>query len=133
MLAVTDPRSHLSRANVAATCGKCHAGATRRFAGYLTHATHHDPKKYPFVFYTFWGMTALLLGTFVVGGMHTLLWLPRAFQMRRELRAAEEKPAATHETPARDKGEGEHRCLGAKLRSASSSGSPGCSGFCTSA
>ena len=87
--AVTDPRSHLSRANVAATCGKCHAGATRRFAGYLTHATHHDPRKYPFLFYTFWGMTALLVSTFVVGGIHTLLWLPRAFQMRRELRAAE--------------------------------------------
>ncbi|MGO8986108.1 MAG: cytochrome c3 family protein [Terriglobales bacterium] len=89
VLKVTDPRSHLSRANVAATCQKCHAGATRRFAGYLTHATHHDPKKYPFVFYTFWGMTGLLLGTFVVGGIHTLLWLPRAFQMRRELKAAE--------------------------------------------
>jgi hypothetical protein len=94
VLAVTDPRSHLSRANVAATCGKCHAGATRRFAGYLTHATHHDPRKYPFLFYTFWGMTTLLLVTFVVGGMHTLLWLPRAFQMRRELRAEEEQAAA---------------------------------------
>lgn len=94
VLAVTDPRSHLSRANVAATCQKCHVGATRRFAGYLTHATHHDPRKYPFLFYTFWGMTALLLGTFVIGGLHTLLWLPRAFQMRRELRAAEEKAAA---------------------------------------
>jgi hypothetical protein len=94
VLAVADPRSHLSRANVAATCGKCHAGATRRFAGYLTHATHHDPRKYPFLFYTFWGMTTLLLVTFVVGGMHTLLWLPRAFQMRRELRAEEEQAAA---------------------------------------
>ena len=100
MLAVTDPRSHLSRANVAATCRKCHAGATRRFAGYLTHATHHDPRKYPFLFYTFWGMTALLLVTFVVGGMHTLLWLPRAFQMRRELRAAEAELAATPPPPA---------------------------------
>jgi uncharacterized protein with PIN domain len=100
VLRVSDPRSHLSRANVAATCAKCHAGATRRFAGYLTHATHHDPKKYPFVFYTFWGMTGLLLGTFVVGGIHTLLWLPRAFQMRRELRAAEEKAAAELEKPA---------------------------------
>ena len=40
-------------------------------------------------FYTFWGMTALLLGTFVVSGAHTLLWLPRAIQMRRELREAE--------------------------------------------
>ncbi|MFZ0418509.1 MAG: hypothetical protein WAM04_10415 [Candidatus Sulfotelmatobacter sp.] len=98
--AVTDPRSHLSRANVAATCQKCHAGATRRFAGYLTHATHHDPRKYPFLFYTFWGMTALLLGTFVIGGLHTLLWLPRAFQMRRELRAAEAELQATPETSA---------------------------------
>jgi uncharacterized protein with PIN domain len=100
VLRVTDPRSHLSRANVAATCQKCHAGATRRFAGYLTHATHHDPRKYPFLFYTFWGMTTLLLVTFVVGGMHTLLWLPRAFQMRQELRAAEAKRSATPETPA---------------------------------
>jgi hypothetical protein len=99
VLRVTDPRSRLSRANVAATCGKCHAGATRRFAGYLTHATHHDPKKYPFLFYTFWGMTTLLLVTFVVSGMHTLLWLPRAFQMRRELRNAEAKLAAKPETP----------------------------------
>ncbi len=99
VLRVTDPRSHLSRANVAATCQKCHAGATRRFAGYLTHATHHDPRKYPFVFYTFWGMTTLLLVTFVVSGLHTMLWLPRAFQMRRELRAAEAKAAASTETP----------------------------------
>lgn len=102
VLAVTNPRSHLSRANVAATCQKCHAGATRRFAGYLTHATHHDPRKYPFLFYTFWGMTSLLLGTFVVGGVHTLLWLPRALQMRRELRAAEVEPAPTAETPAKE-------------------------------
>ncbi len=93
---VTDPRSHLSRANVVATCKKCHADATRRFAGYLTHATHHDPKKFPFLFWAFWGMTALLLGTFFVSGVHTLLWLPRAFEMRRQLRAEEaaEKAAA---------------------------------------
>jgi len=86
---VSDPRSHLSRQNVVRTCQQCHPGATRRFAGYLSHATHHDPKKYPFLFWTFWGMTSLLVGTFVVGGVHTLLWLPRAVQMRRELKAAE--------------------------------------------
>ncbi len=89
ILRVADPRSHLSRVNVVQTCQKCHSGATRRFAGYLTHATHHDPKKYPFLFWTFWGMTALLVGTFLISGLHTLLWLPRAIQMRRELRAAE--------------------------------------------
>ncbi|MDL1893347.1 hypothetical protein FBQ87_10730 [Sphingobacteriales bacterium CHB3] len=85
ILPTSDPESHLSRENVVATCQKCHEGATRRFAGYLTHATHHDPEKYPILFWTFWGMTSLLVGTFVFGGVHTLLWLPRAVQMRREL------------------------------------------------
>jgi hypothetical protein len=94
ILRVADPRSHLSRANVVATCQKCHANATRRFAGYLTHATHHDPKKYPLLFWTFWGMTTLLVSTFVFSGIHTLLWLPKALQMRRELRAEEAREAA---------------------------------------
>ncbi|MBI3109994.1 MAG: hypothetical protein HYZ01_00335 [Ignavibacteriales bacterium] len=88
---VADPQSHLSHDNVVGTCQKCHPGATRRFAGYLTHATHHDPDKYPFLFWTFWGMTGLLIGTFVLGGAHTLLWLPRALQMRRERRRRLEK------------------------------------------
>lgn len=105
---VADPRSHLSRANVVATCQKCHANATRRFAGYLTHATHHDPKKYPFLFWTFWGMTTLLLSTFVFGGLHTLLWLPKALEMRRELKAEEAREAdARSETVGGDE-EGNH-------------------------
>jgi len=83
ILPVEDPRSYLSRDNVVATCRKCHPGSTRRFAGYLTHATHHDPDKYPWLFWTFWGMTVLLISVFVIGGLHTLLWLPRAIQMRR--------------------------------------------------
>lgn len=94
---VSDPRSHLSRENVVATCRKCHAGATRRFAGYLTHATHHDPEKFPWLYWTFWGMTSLLVGTFAVGGAHTLLWLPRAFQMRKELIAEEEAERREYE------------------------------------
>lgn len=87
ILPIADPKSHLSHENVVITCQKCHPGATRKFAGYLTHATHHDPKKYPFLFWTFWGMTSLLIGTFVLGGIHTLLWLPRALKMRRDLKA----------------------------------------------
>ncbi|MCX5795538.1 MAG: multiheme c-type cytochrome [Elusimicrobia bacterium] len=81
---INDPRSHLSRRNIVETCQKCHPGATRRFAGYLTHATHHDPYKYPLIFGTFWAMTALLVGTFGFFWLHTLLWLPRALQLRRE-------------------------------------------------
>lgn len=90
---VSDTRSHLSRENVVATCQKCHPGATRRFAGYLTHATHHDPDKYPILFWVFWVMTGLLIGTFIVGGLHTLLWLPRSFQWKRQLKRAYEKEA----------------------------------------
>ena len=47
ILPPSDPASHLSRQNVVATCSQCHGSSHRRFAGYLTHATHHDPKKYP--------------------------------------------------------------------------------------
>ena len=94
ILPVADTRSHLNRLNVVETCRKCHPGATRRFAGYFTHATHHDPRKYPLLFWSFWGMTALLVGTFTVGGLHTLLWIPRAVQIRRARRALEEEAGA---------------------------------------
>jgi cytochrome b subunit of formate dehydrogenase len=87
ILPVSDPRSRLSRANIVKTCGQCHVGSNRRFAGYLTHATHHDPAKYPFLFWTFWGMTSLLLGTLTISGLHTLAWLPRSLQYRKELMA----------------------------------------------
>ena len=98
---ISDPESHLSHNNVVATCQKCHPGATRKFAGYLTHATHHDPDKYPFLFYTFWGMTTLLVVTFFLSGVHTLLWLPRALKMRREQkRAAAQQEATTQEDQA---------------------------------
>jgi cytochrome b subunit of formate dehydrogenase len=82
ILPVTDQRSRLSRANIVKTCAKCHSGSHRQFAGYLTHATHHDPKRYPFLFYTFWGMTALLIGTLALAGTHTALWLRRSLKER---------------------------------------------------
>jgi cytochrome b subunit of formate dehydrogenase len=89
ILRVTDPRSRLSHDNIVATCATCHPGAHRQFAGYLTHATHHDPDKYPALYYAFWGMTFLLIGTFGFFGLHTLVWLPRSWKMRQELRRAE--------------------------------------------
>jgi cytochrome b subunit of formate dehydrogenase len=91
ILPVSDTGSHLSRRNIVATCQRCHAGATRRFAGYLTHATHHDSSKYPLIFWTFWSMTSLLVGTFAASGLHTLLWLSRSLEIRRA------NPPAPHE------------------------------------
>lgn len=85
ILPIANPASHLNRNNVVETCKKCHAGANRQFAGYFTHATHHDPEKYPFLYFTFWGMTGLLLFTFFIAGLHTMLWFPRSLKWRREL------------------------------------------------
>ncbi len=84
VLPPSDPRSRLSRDNIVETCGRCHPGSHRRFAGYLTHATHHDPEKYPALFYAFWGMTTLLVGTFAFFGLHTLAWLPRSWKLRKQ-------------------------------------------------
>jgi cytochrome b subunit of formate dehydrogenase/nitrate/TMAO reductase-like tetraheme cytochrome c subunit len=78
-----NPESKLSRQNIVATCGKCHEGSHRRFAGYLTHATHHDPDKYPVLYYTFWVMSLLLIGVFGFFGIHTLMWLPRSLKERK--------------------------------------------------
>ena len=75
---------------------RCHPGANRRFAGYLTHATHHDPGKYPALFWTFWGMTGLLVGTFLVAGVHTLAWLPRSLRYRRELKRTHATESPVH-------------------------------------
>ncbi|MBD3298549.1 MAG: hypothetical protein GF341_07845 [candidate division Zixibacteria bacterium] len=81
------PASTLSRDNIVETCGQCHEGSHRRFAGYLTHATHHDKDKYPYLFYSFWFMTSLLIGTLAIAGAHTILWLPRSFQAMRQHKA----------------------------------------------
>jgi cytochrome b subunit of formate dehydrogenase len=87
ILPVWDPRSHLSRQNIVQTCAQCHPGSNRRFAGYLTHATHHDPEKYPVLFYVFWGMTGLLVGTLSLAGLHTIAWIPRSLEFRRQMKA----------------------------------------------
>ncbi|HET6349931.1 MAG TPA: hypothetical protein VFH88_12695 [Candidatus Krumholzibacteria bacterium] len=80
ILAVDNPNSSVGHRNIVATCRKCHPDANARFTGYLTHATHHDPKKYPLLFYSYWAMTFLLIGVFAFFGLHTALWLPRSFR-----------------------------------------------------
>jgi hypothetical protein len=80
ILPPADPASTLSRSNIVETCAQCHAGANRRFTGYLTHATHHDPSKYPFLFWAFWGMTSLLVGTLSFAMAHTAAWLWRLWR-----------------------------------------------------
>ena len=86
ILSVNDPNSAVGHRNIVGTCQKCHADANARFTGYLTHATHHDPKKYPLLYYSYWAMTLLLIGVFTFFGLHTILWLPRSFRHMKEHR-----------------------------------------------
>ena len=93
ILPVSDPRSTLSPQNAVETCKKCHPNSNRKFVGYLTHATHHNRNKYPYLFFTFWAMSALLIGTFLFFGIHTLLWLPRSFAHRKKITQELDKKA----------------------------------------
>jgi cytochrome b subunit of formate dehydrogenase len=73
----SDPASRLSQANRVATCRQCHADAPPNFAGYLAHGDHTDRANYPVLYWSFFAMTALLIGVFSFFGVHTLLWLLR--------------------------------------------------------
>lgn len=79
IMPMASDKSTINKANIVQTCAKCHPGANQSFTTYLTHATHslHDKPKYPYLFYTFWAMTGLLVGTFAFFGLHTILWIPR--------------------------------------------------------
>jgi cytochrome b subunit of formate dehydrogenase len=84
ILPSSDPDSTLSHWNRVDTCATCHPRAHRQFAGYLTHATHHDKDRYPFLFYSFWFMTILLVGTLTFAILHTMAWLYRLIRTREQ-------------------------------------------------
>jgi hypothetical protein len=73
----------------AAVCAKCHEGASASFASYVVHAPNPamaaTKKTFPVLFYAFWIMVGVAVGTFVVFLPHTALWGIR------ELFAAKEK------------------------------------------
>ncbi|MCF6319267.1 MAG: hypothetical protein L3J83_08325 [Proteobacteria bacterium] len=80
ILRVDNPNSMVGDNNIVNTCKECHPKANVAFTGYLTHATHNDN---PILFWSFWGMTSLLIVVFAIFGLHTLLWLPRSLKQRR--------------------------------------------------
>lgn len=81
ILKVSNPESMVGINHIKNTCAKCHEGIGIEFTNYLTHATHNDN---PVMYWTFWGMTSLLLGVFGFFGLHTLLWIPRSIKEARK-------------------------------------------------
>ena len=79
-----DIKSSINPANLVKTCGTCHPKATIPFTEYYAHADMMNSEEYPVLYWTFVLMTGLLLGTFTVFWIHTLLWLFRGFVENRE-------------------------------------------------
>ncbi len=78
IMPVESPESMINTANIVETCRPCHAKSNESFTTYLAHGTYNDKEKYPALFYTFWAMTGLLVSTFSIFGLHTILWVPRS-------------------------------------------------------
>ncbi len=83
VLPVADPNSRLSAGNIVNTCRQCHPKANASFARYAPHANPMDRKNFPLLNYVFIVMTALLVITFSIFGVHTLLWLFRSIWLYR--------------------------------------------------
>jgi len=84
IMPAASPKSTINQANIIKTCCKCYSRATAGFTSYLAHATHskEDKAKYPYLYYSFWSMTGLLVGVFLFFGLHTLFWIPRSIYER---------------------------------------------------
>jgi len=83
-----DPKSSLNPDNLVETCGQCHENSSPMFTKFYSHGQMTDRENYPILFYTYISMTGLLLGTFAVFWIHTLLWMFRGFVENREKKRA---------------------------------------------
>lgn len=101
MLAPSNPASMLSEKNKLKTCQECHPKATAGFTGYLPHADIQDRANNPLLFYSFWGMTLLIIGTFAVFGTHSALWLNRSLIERVNERKNKERTIAVNQRTGR--------------------------------
>lgn len=82
-----DVASTVNKHKVVGVCRTCHENATSLFAEYYAHGSHSDRKNYPILYWTFIGMTGLLVGTFAVFWVHTILWMFRGFVENRKKQA----------------------------------------------
>lgn len=110
ILPLADPASRVNAANLVATCGRCHAGATASYVKYDPHAKPHDKERSAPVYYTALFMELLLAGVFSFFGLHVALWFPREIRLRQK-RAAEararEAKAPDAEAKAEEKKDGD--------------------------
>jgi cytochrome b subunit of formate dehydrogenase len=77
ILPASDPNSTLALGNRLTTCRKCHTNASAKFTSFRAHGDYRDRQHYPMLYWAFMIMTGLIVGTFGIWGLHTLLWMAR--------------------------------------------------------
>ena len=69
-------------------CAKCHEGASSSYASYVVHLPNPSLagtlKSFPVLFYAFWIMIVIAVGTFALFLPHTILWGIRELFMKKE-------------------------------------------------
>jgi len=69
-------------------CAKCHEGASASYASYVVHAPNPSLagtlQSFPVLFYAFWIMIVIAVGTFAVFLPHTILWGIRELFIKKE-------------------------------------------------
>lgn len=83
ILPAADPRSTVAEGNLVATCQTCHEYARPAFVLYDSHPDPLNRERNPYIFFSFWFMNSLLIGTLTVFGLHTLAWWVRIMIDRR--------------------------------------------------
>jgi len=72
-----------ARRRHAFVCAKCHEGANRSFASYVNHEPNpvalRTRQSFPLLFYVFWIMAAIAVGTFAAFLPHAFMWGLREF------------------------------------------------------
>jgi len=74
----SDPASATNAANLVTTCGRCHAGANKRFVQYQPHADARDIKRSPGLYFVRLFMNLLLASVLTFFLLHTILWIIRS-------------------------------------------------------
>ncbi|MCX5839091.1 MAG: cytochrome c3 family protein [Deltaproteobacteria bacterium] len=79
ILPKSDTRSSIHPNNLIANCGRCHRGFHPRFVNYNAHPDHRVHSGHRYLFWTFFFMSGLLIGTFLFFWVHTLLWWRKSY------------------------------------------------------
>ena len=77
-------------------CAKCHEGSSASFASYVIHppnpANVAALESFPVLFYVFWFMVVLAVGTFLVFLPHTAIWGIRELLVAKKMKKENTKP-----------------------------------------